>query len=343
MKIAVVCGGLSVERDVSITSGTNVARALRQKGHKVVLVDLFYGYDGEYNDPAELFEQEQADVAYSVKTETPDVAKMFAEGDGSRMGKNVIEICKAADICFLALHGEDGEDGKLQATLDMYGIRYTGSNYLGSAVAMNKEVTKKLFMADGIPTPKGIILRKGAGSYEEIGFPCVVKPCSGGSSVGTSIVRSREEYEAALDVAFALEDTVVVEQYIKGREFSVGVLGGRAMPVLEVVLKNGWLDYKNKYQPGFAEELCPAPLNDHDRERLQRLSEQVAKTLKLDVYFRTDVLMDEKDGALYCLEANTLPGMTPTSFVPQMAAQLGMDFAELCDRIVALSMEKYEK
>ena len=137
MKIAVICGGLSVERDVSITSGTNVARALRKKGHKVVLVDLFYGYEGEYTDPAELFEREQEDLKYSVKVETPDVAKMFAEGDGSRIGKNVIEICKAADICFLALHGADGEDGRLQAALDLAGVKYTGSGYLGSAAAMN--------------------------------------------------------------------------------------------------------------------------------------------------------------------------------------------------------------
>lgn len=343
MKIAVVCGGLSSERDVSITSGTNVARALRQKGHKVVLVDLFYGCADDYDDPAELFEREQEDISYSVKIETPDVDRMFAEGDGSRIGKNVVEICKAADISFLALHGADGEDGKIQATFDMYGIKYTGSGYLGSAVAMNKEITKKLFRADGIPTPEGIVVSKGKTPYADIGFPCVVKPCSGGSSVGTSIVHSRSDYEAALEFAFSFESDVIVEKYIKGREFSVGVLDGKAMPVLEVVLKNGWFDYKNKYQPGFAEELCPAPLRAEDTLRLQSLCEQVAKTLMIDVYFRADVMMDESDGSFYCLEANTLPGMTPTSFVPQMAREMGMDFPTLCEKIIELSMEKYNR
>lgn len=160
MKIAVVCGGLSNERDVSITSGTCVARALREHGHKVVLVDLYCGYAGSYDDPAELFEREQEDLRYSVKEEAPDIAKLIAEGDGSRIGKNVIEICRAADISFLALHGEDGENGKLQATFDVHGIKYTGSGYLGSAMAMNKEITKIMLSHSGIPVPEGIVLER---------------------------------------------------------------------------------------------------------------------------------------------------------------------------------------
>ncbi len=342
MNIAVICGGLSSERDVSITSGSNAARALREKGHNVVLVDLFYGYEGEYNDPAELFEREQKDIRYSVKEETPDVKKLLAEGDGSRIGKNVIEICKAADICFLALHGEDGEDGKLQATLDMHGIKYTGSGYLGSAIAMNKEISKIMFRANGIPTPAGIVLEKGAAEYEDVGFPCVVKPCSGGSSVGTSIVRSRDEYDAALEAAFNFESHVLVEKYVKGREFTVGVLDGKAMPIIEIIPKNGWYDYKNKYQAGLTEEICPAQISAEDTARLQKLAERVASALMIDVYFRADFLMDETDGELYCLEANTLPGMTPTSLVPQMARELGMDFPALCEKIIAVSMEKYK-
>ena len=253
MKIAVVCGGLSNERDVSITSGSCVARALREKGHKVVLLDLYYGYSGKYMDPAELFEREQEDLRYSVHEETPDIEKMIADGDGSRIGKNVIEICRAADISFLALHGEDGENGKVQATFDMFGIRYTGSGYLGSALAMNKELSKVLFRHSGIPTPAGIVLEKGAESYEDVGFPCVVKPCSGGSSVGTSIVYSRDEYDAALEFAFRFEARVLVERYIKGRELTVGVMDGRAMPVIEIIPKSGWYDYKNKYQAGLTE------------------------------------------------------------------------------------------
>ena len=342
MKIAVVCGGLSNERDVSITSGSCVARALREKGHKVVLLDLYYGYSGKYMDPAELFEREQEDLRYSVREETPDIEKMIADGDGSRIGKNVIEICRAADISFLALHGEDGENGKVQATFDMFGIRYTGSGYLGSALAMNKELSKVLFRHSGIPTPAGIVLEKGAESYEDVGFPCVVKPCSGGSSVGTSIVYSRDEYDAALEFAFRFEARVLVERYVKGRELTVGVMDGRAMPVIEIIPKSGWYDYKNKYQAGLTEELCPAPLSPEDTDRVQRLAERVAEALMIDVYCRADFLMGESDGQLYCLEANTLPGMTPTSLVPQMGAAQGMDFGEVCEKIIAVSMEKYK-
>lgn len=342
MKIAVVCGGLSNERDVSITSGSCVARALREKGHKVVLLDLYYGYSGKYMDPAELFEREQEDLRYSVREETPDIEKMIVDGDGSRIGKNVIEICRAADISFLALHGEDGENGKVQATFDMFGIRYTGSGYLGSALAMNKELSKVLFRHSGIPTPAGIVLEKGAESYENVGFPCVVKPCSGGSSVGTSIVYSRDEYDAALEFAFRFEARVLVERYVKGRELTVGVMDGRAMPVIEIIPKSGWYDYKNKYQAGLTEELCPAPLSPEDTDRVQRLAERVAEALMIDVYCRADFLMDESDGQLYCLEANTLPGMTPTSLVPQMGAAQGMDFGEVCEKIIAVSMEKYK-
>ena len=342
MKIAVVCGGLSNERDVSITSGSCVARALREKGHKVVLLDLYYGYSGKYMDPAELFEREQEDLRYSVREETPDIEKMIADGDGSRIGKNVVEICRAADISFLALHGEDGENGKVQATFDMFGIRYTGSGYLGSALAMNKELSKVLFRHSGIPTPAGIVLEKGAESYEDVGFPCVVKPCSGGSSVGTSIVYSRDEYDAALEFAFRFEARVLVERYVKGRELTVGVMDGRAMPVIEIIPKSGWYDYKNKYQAGLTEELCPAPLSPEDTDRVQRLAERVAEALMIDVYCRADFLMDESDGQLYCLEANTLPGMTPTSLVPQMGAAQGMDFGEVCEKIIAVSMEKYK-
>lgn len=343
MKIVVLCGGLSNERDVSITSGSCVARSLRERGHSVVLLDMFLGYGGDCSDPTKLFDEQQQDLRYSVGEETPDIASLIASGDGSRLGKNVISICRAADIVFLALHGEDGEDGKIQATLDMYGVKYTGSGYLGSALAMNKELSKTLFNAAGIPTAPAITLRKGEGIQASPWIPCVVKPCSGGSSVGTSIVRTQEEFSAALEFAFKYEDDVLVEKYIKGRELTVGVMDGKAMPSIEIVLKNGWYDYKNKYQAGFAEEICPAPISSEDEERLGRLAERVSKALMVDVYCRADFIMDDDDGEIYCLEANTLPGMTPTSLVPQMAAEQGMSYGELCEKIITLSMRKYDK
>ena len=343
MKIVVLCGGLSNERDVSITSGSCVARSLRERGHSVVLLAMFLGYGGDCSDPTKLFDEQQQDLRYSVGEETPDIASLIASGDGSRLGKNVISICRAADIVFLALHGEDGEDGKIQATLDMYGVKYTGSGYLGSALAMNKELSKTLFNAAGIPTAPAITLRKGEGIQASPWIPCVVKPCSGGSSVGTSIVRTQEEFSAALEFAFKYEDDVLVEKYIKGRELTVGVMDGKAMPSIEIVLKNGWYDYKNKYQAGFAEEICPAPISAEDEERLGRLAERVSKALMVDVYCRADFIMDDDDGEIYCLEANTLPGMTPTSLVPQMAAEQGMSYGELCEKIITLSMRKYDK
>lgn len=343
MKIVVLCGGLSNERDVSITSGSCVARSLRERGHSVVLLDMFLGYGGDCSDPTKLFDEQQQDLRYSVGEETPDIASLIASGDGSRLGKNVISICRAADIVFLALHGEDGEDGKIQATLDMYGVKYTGSGYLGSALAMNKELSKTLFNAAGIPTAPAITLRKGEVIQASPWIPCVVKPCSGGSSVGTSIVRTQEEFSAALEFAFKYEDDVLVEKYIKGRELTVGVMDGKAMPSIEIVLKNGWYDYKNKYQAGFAEEICPAPISAEDEERLGRLAERVSKALMVDVYCRADFIMDDDDGEIYCLEANTLPGMTPTSLVPQMAAEQGMSYGELCEKIITLSMRKYDK
>ncbi len=344
MNIVVLCGGLSVERDVSITSGTMVAKALRERGHRVVLIDSYFGYPGYYEKPEEIFQREQENEIILVGHEEPDLEKVKAsrkqKGSGV-LGDNVPEICLAADISFLALHGEEGENGKLQACFDILGIKYTGCGHLGSALAMNKTITKHLLSCAGILSPRGITVYKGQGPYEDVGFPCVVKPCSGGSSVGTSIVESREDYDKALDLAFKYERGVIVESYIKGRELTVGVIDGKAMPVIEIIPKEGFYDYKNKYQPGATEEICPADIGEEKTKEIQRLSEKVSEALMLEAYCRADYLMDEK-GDIYCLEANTLPGMTPTSLLPQMAKAQGMDFAELCELIIEVSLKKYQ-
>ena len=345
MKIAVLCGGLSPERNVSISSGTKIAGALQESGHQVVLLDMFFGLEDYTGDIAAIFDNPPALGGTHIDESAPDLESVRAQRklkSPSLFGEHVLEVCAMADIVFLALHGRTGEDGRVQATLDLLGIPYTGSGYLGSALAMNKELSKVLFRHSGIPIPAGIVLEKGAESYNDVGFPCVVKPCSGGSSVGTSIVYSRDEYDAALEFAFRFEARVLVERYVKGRELTVGVMDGRAMPVIEIIPKSGWYDYKNKYQAGLTEELCPAPLSPEDTDRVQRLAERVAEALMIDVYCRADFLMDESDGQLYCLEANTLPGMTPTSLVPQMGAAQGMDFGEVCEKIIAVSMEKYK-
>ena len=344
MNIVVLCGGLSSERDVSITSGTGVARALRERGHKAVLVDLYFGYTGEYNNPVEIFDRPQDDSVYSVSEQEPDLEKIKAQrnqDNDSLIGDNVIEICRAADITFMALHGDEGENGKIQATFDVAGVKYTGSGYLGSAVAMNKTLSKKLFEAYGIPTPPGLTVDRNQKEFGNVGFPCVVKPCSGGSSVGTSIVNTEDEYADALAFAFKYEEKVIVEKYIKGRELTVGVIEGVATPVIEIIPKEGFYDYKNKYQAGLTIELCPAPIDAETTERVQRLAEKVHDVLMIEAYSRADFLMDEDDGEMYCLEANTLPGMTPTSLIPQMAVEMGKSFGELCEWIIDASMRKY--
>lgn len=344
MKIAVLCGGLSNERDVSVSTGTGAARALRANGHQVVLMDLFLGYDRPFADPEEVFtaEGELASAAIGDMSPDLDAVRAMRPDPECIVGPNVLTICRAADIVFLALHGEEGENGKVQALLDLHGIPYTGSGYLGSAIAMNKGLSKMLFRENGIATPDSITLHRGD-APRDIGFPCVVKPCSGGSSVGTSVVNSRAEYAAALELAFRYESDVIVETYIKGRELTVGVMDGRAMPVIEIIPKSGFYDYKNKYQAGATEEICPAQIGPEATERVQRLAERVFGALMLDAYCRCDFLWDPASGEIYCLEANTLPGMTPTSLIPQMAAAQGMDYGALCERIIEVSMKKYRK
>ena len=342
MNIVVLCGGLSPERDVSITSGTDAAAALRNRGHNAVLIDLFFGYPHTYDNPEDIFSLSYEDNIAHVGEEAPDleaVKRSRGEGHHSRMGDNVIDICRAADIVFMALHGTDGEDGKVQATFDMSGIKYTGTGHLGSAIAMNKGVAKQLFRQNGIPTPDSITVNKNDTHFKNIGFPCVVKPQSGGSSVGTSIIFAEDDYLPALKLAFAYDDDVTVEKYIKGREFSVGVISGKALPVIEICPKEGFFDYKNKYQ-GLTEEICPADLPAGITEKLQRAAEQVFKALLCDVYARIDFILDESN-EIWCLEGNTLPGMTPNSLLPQEAAAAGISYKDLCELIIAESFKKY--
>ena len=209
---------------------------------------------------------------------------------------------------------------------------------------MDKGLSKQLFWQNEVPTPAGFILRKGEDiSLEAHGMtlPCVVKPCCGGSSVGVTIPKTQEEYEAAVADAFSYEDVIVVEEYIKGREFSVGVVDGIAYPIIEIAPVEGFYDYKNKYKAGSAVETCPADLPEEVSAQMRKYAEQVAEVIGLDTYSRSDFLLDENNH-MYCLEANTLPGMTPTSLLPQEAAVIGINFNELCEKLIAISMKKYE-
>ncbi len=341
MKITVLAGGTSTERDVSLSTGTMIYKALKARGHRVVLLDVYLGYEGNPESIFELDRDWAANIG-SIKAASPDLAQIKSlrkDSGRSFFGPNAIEICSQSDIVFIALHGENGEDGKIQAAFDLMGIKYTGTDYTSSALAMDKAISKELFAYYGIPTPAGIHAKKGE-AFQWNSYPCVVKVCNGGSSVGVSIVNTTSEMEDALASSFTYGNEVIIEQYIKGREFSVGVIEGKALPVIEIAPVEGFYDYKNKYQAGSAIETCPAELDADTTARMQSIAEDVFKALRLKTYARMDFLMNEKK-ELFCLEANTLPGMTPTSLLPQEAKVIGMDFEVLCEKIIEVSFNKY--
>ena len=342
MNIVVLAGGLSTERDVSFKTGEMVSKALRENGHQVILLDVFMGYSDKEENLTGIFDRsEEVSVKVAGIPETaPDLAKVKASRKDQSdcfFGPNVIAMCRMADIVFMALHGENGENGKIQAAFDLYGIRYTGTGYLSSALAMDKGMAKQLFIAGGIPTPQGISMKKEkrTDSVKELGLrlPCVVKPCCGGSSIGVTIVRTEDEFKSALDEAFRWEDNLIIEEYVEGREFSIGVIDYKALPIIEIAPVQGFYDYKNKYKAGSAVETT---------EKMQHYAERVAEVLGLDTYSRSDFLLN-CNNEIFCLEANTLPGMTPTSLLPQEAAVLGINFNQLCEKLIEISLKKYTK
>lgn len=335
MNIVVLAGGISTERDVSLNSGRKIYKALKSRGHRAVMVDVYLGYEGSTEGIFEL-ETDWAAQVGAIGEKNPDIAAVKAlrkDGGKSFFGPNVLELCQMSDCVFLALHGANGEDGKIQACLELLGVPYTGTDFVSSAIAMDKGISKDIFKAYDIPTPAGIRLKKGETEATRIPFPCVVKASCEGSSVSVSIVRNEEEYLAAKEEAYRYGDEIIIEQYIKGREFSVGVLAGRALPVIEMVPKMGFYDYKAKYQAGSAVEICPAEISQEKTHEMQEIAERVFGALRLKSYARMDFMMSETE-EIFCLEANTLPGMTDTSLLPQEAAVVGINFSELCQRIL---------
>lgn len=344
MKIVVLAGGTSTERDVSIVSGTGICNGLRAKGHQAILVDVFCG--AETVDWADPFPREydvEAASAY-IKSFNPHIEQL-KKMRKDFFGPNVLELCKKADFVFLGLHGANGEDGRIQAAFDLMGIKYTGTGYLSSAMAMDKGVTKWMFQMKGVPVPGGVTMKRHTRKEDlaELGlaFPVVVKTCCGGSSIGVYIVKDQEEYMKDLDAAFVYEEEVVVEEFIQGTEYTVAVVDGKAYPVVQIVPCQGFYDYENKYKPGAVKETCPAPISSELTRRLQDYAVQGYRALGLESYARLDFIVTD-DEKIYCLEANTLPGMTPTSLIPQEAAVLGMDYPTLCEELIRVSEKKYK-
>lgn len=333
MNIVVLAGGLSMERDVSLASGSLIANALRDAGEHAVLVDLYYGIEKEKMN----FDDVSGRYEYKIPELAPDLDALIA-GNGGRenpVGENVIEFCKMADVAFLALHGGVGENGKLQALLEMNGVRFTGSSSVGCMLSMDKIISKELVAREGIPTAEWLTNKDNRDELKSL-IPCFVKPADNGSSVGVTKVVSEKELNDALDEAEKFSDNVLVEKQVVGREFSVGILDGKALPPIEIIASGDFYNYKVKYQAGLAREICPAPLSEELTHKLQGYAERAHRILRLGAYSRIDFILDE-GGEFFFLEANALPGMTPTSLLPQEAAASGMSYTELCLKLIELA------
>jgi D-alanine-D-alanine ligase len=343
MKIAVLLGGTSAERDVSIASGLRVTSALREVGHIVTAVDPARGALSDAD--------ERAMRAAGVKTEPPslETLKKLAGRARDRSASSLATLPEvlSADVVFLALHGGQGEDGTIQALLDLLDVPYTGSGHLASALAMDKDLSKLLFRAAGVATADWTMRRRVRGETRDsrgtteaditmLGLPLVVKPSKQGSTVGLTVVKDSSALAPAVEEAFLYDDEVMLERFVAGREFTVGVLGETALPVGEIIAVHEIYDYECKYTSGMAREVFPAELSGAQTADVQALSLAAFRALKLSGYARIDFRLGD-DGVFYCLEANTLPGMTELSLIPQAAVAAGMEFPALCQRIVELA------
>jgi D-alanine-D-alanine ligase len=328
VKVAVLFGGDSLERDVSAASAAQVIRALRARGHDVVAVEPARGVLAS--------QEEQALLTGRIDRLPP--AKVGASGIPAVVG--ALDL-RDADLVFLAMHGGAGEDGSVQTVLDLGGVTYTGSGRLGSAIGMDKDVSKRLFLAAGVPTPDWLMAPVAPPEVTRtIGFPAIVKPNSQGSTVGLTLVESEAALEQAIESAAAFDSCVMVERFIPGRELTVGILDDEPLAVGEIIPERGGIfDYAAKYQAGGAAEIFPAELTPAQTRRVQELGLLAHKALKLECYSRADFRMDA-DGGLWCLEVNTLPGLTAGSLLPRSAAAVGISFEELCERICASALRK---
>ena len=331
MQVTVLTGGTSAERDVALASAVQVIAALRRGGHRVAVVDTAVGFIPE-KDEASL-------LPGRVGTVPPSLSELAALEQGFLLsGLRDLAAVRDAEVLFLALHGGRGEDGTIQAILEVLGVPYTGSGPLGSGLAMDKDVSKRLFRASGVQTADWLMA---PASTEEvgdvIGWPAVVKPSKQGSTVGLTVVKASPDYPAAVELAARYDDEVMVEAFVPGRELTVGILDGEALPTGEIIPRHEIFDYECKYTPGMSEEIFPASLSAEVAKECANLAVRAHQSLKLGGYSRVDFRLDPK-GKLYCLEANTLPGMTATSLLPQAAKAVGISFENLCDRICRSAM-----
>ena len=326
MRVTVLTGGTSAERDVALASAVQVVGALRSGGHDVSVVDTARGYIPQGDEPALL--------SGVVGTEPPSIDQLHALERGLLLsGLANLAVVRDADVLFLALHGGRGEDGTLQTLLEMVGVPYTGSGRLGSAMAMDKDISKRLFRAAGVKTADWVMAPASRAQVErDFGWPVVVKPSKQGSTVGLTVVKSAKDYDPAVSLARQYDDEVMIERFVPGRELTVGVLEGRTLATGEIIPRHEIFDYECKYTPGMSQEIFPADLPASVAAECGRLSLLAHEALKLGGYSRVDFRLTP-EGDLFCLEVNTLPGMTATSLLPQAARAVGIEFPDLCERI----------
>jgi D-alanine-D-alanine ligase len=341
MNIIVLTGGNSSERNVALASGRAIAKGLRESGHKVKVIDPIYGADQP--DESAIFEGHT-----TVGEEFPT-----AEELNTYSSRKVLECIQSVhfdntDIVFLGLHGKFGEDGKIQSLLEMRGVKYTGSGVTSSAMAMDKDISKIMFNYCNIPTPRWFMIRKGMNDLLkideniklEMGYPAVIKPNDEGSTVGLSIVEPDVEdtqLGSSLELAFRYSDKIMIEQFIAGRELTVAILGNEALPVVEIKPKDGFYDYEHKYTRGMTEYFCPADLPEKLALELREKSLMAHNALGCRAYSRVDFRLNP-NGEYFCLEVNTLPGMTELSLVPKAAGGIGMSFPALLNKIIEYSL-----
>lgn len=329
MRIVVLTGGTSDEREVSLWSGAQVAAALREAGHEVVAVDTVRGTLSREQEAGVLTEGVGADPPAQTDLARLDESHTVALTRDPGLGP--------VDVFFLALHGGSGEDGTIQSLLDVAGVAYTGSDRLGCSLAMDKEVSKRLLRDAGIPTPDWLA---GAHTPEEVehrlGLPVIVKASGGGSSLRLLLAHDREELERAVAESREWCDLVLFERYVKGRELTVGIVGDEALPVGEIIPAHELFDYACKYQAGLAREVFPADVPEDLARRVQELALRTHRALRMRDFSRVDFMLGE-DGEIWCLEANALPGMTANSLLPKAARAAGIPFPELCHRIATLA------
>jgi D-alanine-D-alanine ligase len=328
INIAVFLGGTSPEREVSKSSGKAIYKALNSIGYNCTLIDPAYGTNQPETD-GEFFSE-----------------KDFGEITNENLIKTVnSELLDNIDLVFLALHGRWGEDGMIQSLLDLKGIKYTGSGVLSSTIAMDKDFSKTIFQKNYVNTPSWVTIDKKFNRDEiiriinsELPYPVVIKPNDQGSTVGLSIAKKDEEVFKAIETAFRYSDLIVVEEYIPGREMTVAILEDKPLPVLEIIPKSGFYDYESKYTSGMSEYIVPADVTKDVFDKMQQQAITAFRSLRCNVYGRVDFRINEEN-IPFCLEVNTLPGMTETSLVPKMAKAVGISFEDLIERIIRNSLD----